>query len=694
MYRRFLLPLLLTLLSVAAADAQWRESSGITGHEFTSVLTHNGRVFVGTRSGGLFQESGADFIPLRNGLPIGWIQSLASDASGAIYAGVRDDGNYVSTDNGDSWRRLGEVAGTMTDIATLGSYTFMSTERGLYRSTTGSGVFVISGDDLLKDMAIGSLAIEDGVLFAGSYFTVLRSTDTGTSWSAVTLPDSTHFAVGVGSMVSTSAGLTAVAMRFRFISTDNGLSFSAIVDEKEPMVMKMITDGDTIIAAMDDGLYASTDGGRTFTALAKDDSQPFMDVTRSGNTIIAVTFEKIFTSTDRGLSWTARNPQIHAQGVVALTAGIGVNSSDVYAASDVVYRSTNNGESFQRTNNDSTSLAIRDLETGGSYIFALSGPFSILRSSDRGATWEDVSGVLADSGLPVACFHVDGSTVLAATHFYGLYYSTDNGDTWALSESDPLIPISYPQAYASFNGKIYLATQNYLLESSDDGRTWHESPLTTDGPIMVLSTVRQFLLNGPESLYAATADRVYRLDPDGEWHAGGAIDRPTVFAGQYNYLFAGTAANGVMMSFDYGITWKPFRDFSGGEALTGNAAVIYDLIVANSSTLVAATGSNVWYAYFGGDHVRESLDLPRDLSARYERSDASLHLSMTMPTSARVHVELADLRGRIVRELLDERLDGAIERRFPLDGFPAGIYFVTLRTDNGSMTTKLPIVGW
>jgi hypothetical protein len=48
----------------------------------------------------------------------------------------------------------------------------------------------------------------------------------------------------------------------------------------------------------------------------------------------------------------------------------------------------------------------------------------------------------------------------------------------------------------------------------------------------------------------------------------------------------------------------------------------------------------------------------------------------------------------VLRELLDERLDGAVSRRFPLDGFPAGLYFVTVRTEKGSTTTKVPIVGW
>ena len=682
MYRRFILPLFLILLAATAARAQWRESRGIIGHELTSILTYNGKVFVGTRSGGLFQESGADLVPLRKGLPIGWIQSLEVDAGGAVYAGVRDDANYISTDGGASWSRIDEVAGTMTDIATLGDNTFMSTERGLYRSKTGSGTFTRVGDQLLSDQAIGSLATEDGALFAGSYFAVLRSTDTGANWSIATLPDSIHFSVGVGSLVSTQAGLTAVAMRFRFISTDNGLSFESIPDEREPMVMKMITDGDRIIAAMDNGLYASTDGGRTFTSLVNDNNEPFMDVTQSGDTILATTLDKVFTSVDDGVSWSSRTPRIEAQGVVALAE----MNNELFAASDVLYRSSDGGDSFQRTNSDSTSLAIRDVQTNDSYIFALSGPFTILRSSDRGTTWTDVSGVLGDSGLPVACFHVDGPNVFAATHFYGLYHSSDNGDTWSVTEdTDPSSPLTYPQTFASFNGKTYLATRNYLLESSDHGATWQQHPVTTDGPIMTLS-------NTGSELFAATAERTYWLDQGNQWHAGGALQGVTVILGGRNMLYAGTAGKGVWESTNNGASWHPYIGFGGESPLTGNAAVIYDLAYGPFS-LVAATGSNVWISSLGDLDVRENRDLPREISARYDRDDASLHISLSMPKAARVHIELSDLRGRVLRQLLDERLDGAIERRFPLEGFSSGLYFVTLRTDNGSTTMKLPIIG-
>ena len=684
MIHRFVVLLFFFFAITIAADAQqfaWEESHGIHGHRLTSVLARGTTIWIGTESGGLFWSAGAPFAPSRQGLPVGRVTSIEMDGRGTIYAGV-EDGTWRSTDAGRSWQHLAEIDGAMTALAWSGSSVFVAAGGGLYRATGDGATFGRIIDPALGDDPITALESSGSLVLAGTTIAVLRSTDLGSSWTRVPLADPAEFPfpVGVGALGVSPAGVTAYLSRF-FLSEDGGLTYTSLADLTEPRVRAMLSDGDRVIAATGAGVSASTDGGKTFATLLSTGGQPVLDVARDGNTLAAITARDIYISSDRGINWTMKTPVIEAQPVTVLAS---MGDEVVYAIADsALYRSTNAGRDFTRASADTTRLGLRDVRIGGDGLFALAGPYTILRSRDAGASWTDVSGIRADSGFPVAMIHVHGSTVIAATHFYGIYHSTDNGDTWNVTKDDsPERILDNPRAFAVWGNEIYLATRDNLLRSTDEGATW-----ISEGRFGGLDRSIVALGGDGNHLYAATSTDVYvkSMDKD-QWEIVGDLPGVKSLVVTPWIVFAGTGRNGVWMTY-HGGSLRRIDD------MTGSAADINDLAISGDR-LVAATESNVWSTHADlGDGVREDADLSRSLHARYDAADGMLHLSLSIPRPADLDIDLVDLRGTVVRELLEERMEGVVEKRFTIDSLPAGLYFISVRSAAGVASVPVTIIG-
>lgn len=132
----------------------------------------------------------------------------------------------------------------------------------------------------------------------------------------------------------------------------------------------------------------------------------------------------------------------------------------------------------------------------------LPNPVGLIRSSDGGATWEEVSrqgesdfhtltttksGIIAFDGTlrtskdgtawdtvaagfapAVLAGHPESDTVLATTE-EGLQRSTDGGQTWALQEGGPVVQFA---AFASASDAVTVEPTGAVHTSSDGGATW------------------------------------------------------------------------------------------------------------------------------------------------------------------------------------------------------------------------------
>src|SRR5437899_2275791 len=117
-------------------------------------------------------------------LPANFVRSLVVDKTGTRYAGTADNGVYVSTDRGDTWRIIGgQLANASVRGIAIGEPSwFVGTGIGMYRSSD-QGKTWMQVNNGLTERAIQSFAVgKDGTVYAGTSGGVLKTEDHGAHW--------------------------------------------------------------------------------------------------------------------------------------------------------------------------------------------------------------------------------------------------------------------------------------------------------------------------------------------------------------------------------------------------------------------------------------------------------------------------------------------------------------------------------
>jgi hypothetical protein len=159
----------------------------------------------------------------------------------------------------------------------------------------------------LQNMYISSLAMNGGMLFAGSGSGIYRSPNSGGTWTSVGTNNGlvTNFILSLGTIGTTLfAGTEGFGVSY---SANNGGSWIATLPNY--FVYALTTLGTTVFAATHNGIFRSIDNGVTWT----DASIGLLDkevncLAVSGTAIIAGTNRGlIFRSVDNGRNWTLEN---------------------------------------------------------------------------------------------------------------------------------------------------------------------------------------------------------------------------------------------------------------------------------------------------------------------------------------------------------------------------------------------------
>lgn len=171
----------------------------------------------------------------------------------------------------------------------------------------------------------------------------------------------------------------------------------------------------------------------------------------------------------------------------------------------------------------------------------LPNPMGLLRTSDGGKTWEQLSrqgesdfhalattksGVLGfdgalratadditwtaeDPGFAPSALagHPATDTVLAVTSS-GLQRSTDGGKTWALNTAAPVIQFA---AFASATDVVGITPRGKVHTSADAGATW-TSAGQIEGTVQAVTALK---LDGPPAVWAATTEGIVHSSDGG-----------------------------------------------------------------------------------------------------------------------------------------------------------------------------------
>lgn len=277
------------------------------------------------------------------------------------------------------------------------------------------------------------------------------------------------------------------------------------------------------------GVWKSTNGGATWTSSNSGMgnviiSEVLMHPTNS-NILIAAGNQRIYRSTNGGSSWT----QVFVNTNVKDIAFHPTNPNIVYAAGKKIYKSTDNGVSFNQltsglpsTTVDRFALAVSANQPNWLYVIAGNGDglIGIFRSTDSGtnfstrATTPNVLGGSTDGSddrsqawydLVIAADPNNANTIY--TGGINIWKSTDGGSTmssvshWYGANGIPYVHADqHFLAFSPHTGELFNGNDGGVNYTSDEGLTWES---VYDGlavsqiyKISISQTIPEFAVTG------------------------------------------------------------------------------------------------------------------------------------------------------------------------------------------------------
>jgi len=426
---------------------------------------------------------------------------------------------------------------------------------------------------------ISILKHPSGDLYTGSSQGVFRLRNGSTSWenvnSGFTYP-LTH--IDSKGMIYSGSGLDGI-----YRSIDNGNSWESI-GLKHPYyyIFSFVVSSSGEFFAGDltwYGLFRSSDTGRTWNFINRGIPTNQIGMLpevhklaiNSKSHVFAVTTRGLYVSRDNGNNWS---------GLLYPASSIFITSDDriFVGSNNKLYRSIDDGASWTVLALPTIRAFFQD-ELGE--LWGISGQKYLFHSVD-GEQWSQAE-VTAPADIRILAKNPQGP-MLAVSSGDGVFLSATNSDTgWSK------LPHDFAQKninVAAFSpaGDLFVATEDNLFRSKDNGKTW--SPL------------------GAFSGYFA---RVYSL----------AIN-------QKGYLFVGTYSQGVFRSTDDGGTWTPLKE---------SPEVSTQL---RSGTMIIDAEGNLYIGHHGGSVIKSSDD-----------GNRWLQISNNIPPQASIWSLAVNSKGRV-----------------------------------------------
>lgn len=517
----------------------WSADRGLTwnvvGFNSNTLIPLNGGIGVSTF--GTFYVTQDDGLSWNSTLlpsQAGFIQDIATDASGDFYAGTTNAGAIKNTAElvvppaslppyiNFNWQPLnGPYGGKVSKILvdnTLKTYavsnSFMARANTAVTSWTGLTHQLLNG---LQDATINPV---NGELIAVDWTSSFKSTDGGTTWTT----SNSEPISGRTNIVRAPNGDIVMSVEQNplrvFVSTDNGVTFGlpkitfAVGDRFNNYMKTVLVSGTNAIIVP----YLSANDPKT----------------------------KIKISIDRGASWSELNLPTTLSYINHISTD---QAGNIFIASGLqVFRSADNGSSWVSVKGDLGSTDIASslfVSPTGDYLMAVNSPAgSVLKkSTNSGVNWTDLGAYVFNDQINDIKWV--GTKILVATPT-DVVASTDNGATFA--------EINQGITNLDF-GDLRFATPDRMLAgsfsgifhtSNDKGVNWTKKPISIS--------------------------RMIEL-PGGTWIG---------FGGSYN-------CNRVYRSTDQGQTWTAYFNLSNGEC-------VYRYFTADGVNHYISTYSNLYFS--------------------------------------------------------------------------------------------------
>jgi hypothetical protein len=535
------------------------------------------RAFAGPSSGVFASpDEGASWHPVNNGVIDFHVAGLFASGK-VIYAGT--SGLLRSEDRGASWVRKppSSTVGHVGVIGAQGDLVVVGSDYGgdaLWVSSNAGETF----HELPDSAEVSTVAVLGTVILRAGTSGVLRSTDLGVTFQSV---QGITNGFGMDANLRCDGLMTCYASAHVgggpldppviLESTDAGVSWAST--GKASLQVLAVSDTGIVYITDNAAMAGSDDGGATWTPVQRPTTREAFQpdcggpLLARGSKLYAACNDGVYRSDDRGGHWS------WAGGSPATGAITG------YAGGAMV---------------DTTATALGP--DGDLYTAAAGSTRShLLRSSDDGATWQDVispfigSNCLVTGGGALECTTFSSNAASAV-----LRRSEDHGATWKEVLANPMgTPADQavnPSVLAK-RGSVVFAAGNGVARSDDDGLTFHPVSLT---PRYVTSL--QVLRSG--HVLAGTGQGMVERSSDGgiTWTALTARYDLPVFEDGAGRILAPSFGGGLAASTDEGDTWSPVPNtnlptVTGTlpQALTDGADRMFVLVSSSEGITISAS---------------------------------------------------------------------------------------------------------
>ncbi len=548
----------------ADGGATWSDfSEGLTVREVRALyVLPDGTLLAGTFGDGLYQRAPTAAGWTATSLRLAYVTALARSTDGTLFAGTTT-GLYRSQDGGATWPLLATL-GTTINVQALAldvSYLFLGTATGIYRSADGGETWTFTATGM-DNTNVTSLAVNaQGTVFAGTNpvqtgCTVFRSRNHGNFWSCI---QPTGNALQVHALAVDASGvLQAGGYRQVYRTSNEGDSWTTSTASTTTIYALLPTASATYAGTFGRGVTRSQDAGKTWQEVNHGLTSAVTDlVAGSDQAVYAGTVGGVYRSADRGNTWTLLDEGLGLTNIKTLA--FDADGRLVAGTLGGVWRWDGAENRWEALGPDGNP-GIRDLALGPDgrlYAGFYQGVYQL-----AGTTWTALPVVGPDAASrDVQTVAVTPAGTLLVGALWDAFRSHNGGASWTLL-SGTFSPFFEAQAFGlAPSGRIYAGTRYFgVVQSFDGGLTWS----LTGGGLPELADVRTFAFNPQGTVYAGTfGSGVVRLDPvTAQWVAvneglGNHLRVPALAFDAEGNGYAGTFGGGLFRALVNSTAFEP-----------------------------------------------------------------------------------------------------------------------------------------
>jgi len=393
-----------------------------------------------------------------------------------------------------------------------------------------------------------------------------------------------------------------------------------------------------------------------------------------------------------------------------------------------IFKSINEGNTWQEINNNFLYTFVESFLIGSNnelYAGTYAG-LGIFKTTDFGNTWLKISNGLPDESVDAIVKNSSG-TIYCST-WDGIFYSTNNGNSWNHLSSSPQYPRSM---FINKTNTIFVGAYGGIYLSTDDGLNWFKSnPPVDPGDVYSFVTnslgdiwassklfgafyssdngasweqrsegmkskqINALLVDSNDFIYAGSADSgIFRSTDNGiSWEEVNSgltnFKINTLATNADNYIFAGTSGGGIFISTNSGSSWRSFND-----GLTD----IYVYAFAFTDQFVfAGTSEGVFRLSepISSSKIHNTLPAKLNLSPNYPNPfNSTTKIKFTIPpgdNGSKVRLKIFDILGNEISTQLNEyKPAGEYEVEVNCKDLPSGVYIYYLTVGELSSSNKM-----